>query len=199
MLKRILGIFTLIVTIFVLLAGLIYWLELINVIPSKLLVNFITGMFNRNETVELENVSDILLLEKIRLEKQYEALRQEREKLEEYEQALLVREEEIEKNEETIRIKEEELNARELSLNLREKTIENKDERIRYNVISLLNMPPASAVEIMMGYDDQQLIDTLIMADKIAEENQTVSSVPYWFSLMDSERASEIQKKILYR
>ena len=85
------------------------------------------------------------------------------------------------------------------SLNQLSKQFENKNKVIRYNVQALINMPPENAVGILEQYDDQTLIDTLILTDQVAQENNTQSFVPYWLSLMDAKRAADIQRKLVYR
>ena len=198
MLKKVSIILVLVLVFTVLLVSLLYWLELVNIIPSKIFINFFENITNKND-VTVETTSDILLLEKIRLDKQYEAIQVQQQDLIDFKQTLSIREQEIVKKEEVIRIREEELDNRELGLNQREKTIENKTEGIRYNTQNLLNMPPNSAVKILEGYEDQQLIDTLLIADQIAKDNNTQSLVPFWLSLMDPVKVAKIQAKITYR
>ncbi len=200
MLKKVSIILVLLLVFSVLLGSLLYWLELVNVLPSRVFINFFDNITNESTpTLEIESVSDTLLLEKIRLEKQYEAIQTQQQNLVDFEQTLVQREQEIVKKEEIIRMREEELDNQELSLNQRAKTIDNKTEGVRYNTQALLNMPPRSAVRILEGYEDQQLIDTLLIADQIANENNTQSLVPFWLSLMDPVKVAEIQAKITYR
>ncbi len=200
MFKKTIKIITFSFLIVVLLIGLIYWLELVNILPTKVVVNYVSGVLSPTTppiTAQVQN--DTLLLDKLRLEQQSGALQRRQETLNELQRSLELREEEVLRSEEQIRIREEELDNLQLSLNLRSERIENKDEGLRYNVQSLLNIPPENAVKILVEYDDQLLVDTLMIADLIATENQSLSLVPLWLSLMEPERASDIQKKIIYR
>ncbi len=202
MFKKTIKIITFSFLIVVLLTGLIYWLELVNILPTKIVVNYVSGILtpaisSPQVTAQVQN--DTLLLDRLRLEQQSGALQRRQETLNELQRSLELREEEVLRGEERIRVKEEELDNLQLSLNLRSERIENKDEGLRYNVQSLLNIPPENAVKILVEYDDQLLVDTLMTADLIATENQSLSLVPLWLSLMEPERASDIQKKIIYR
>jgi flagellar protein FlbB len=62
----------------------------------------------------------------------------------------------------------------------------------------LVGMPPASAVDIMMNMEDQDLIDILRTVERLAQEAGEQSIVSYWFSLMaerNPERAAALQRK----
>jgi flagellar protein FlbB len=53
-------------------------------------------------------------------------------------------------------------------------------------------MPPADAVEILVNYGDQVLLDILLVTDELADDAGQASLVPYWLSLMPAERAAAI-------
>jgi flagellar protein FlbB len=60
-------------------------------------------------------------------------------------------------------------------------------------------MRPDDAVEILAGYDDQLLIDTLRVTEELAQQAGEVSLVSVWLSRLPAERASDIQRKMTLR
>ena len=60
----------------------------------------------------------------------------------------------------------------------------------------LTNMPPGDAVEILVNYGDQTLLDVLLVTDELADQAGQQSLVPYWLSLMPAERAASIGEKL---
>lgn len=86
----------------------------------------------------------------------------------------------------------------------REKTFNNEvqkyDDRIRNIediVRQLEGMPPKAAVEIIVGLDDQLIIDVFRRAEEMHAAEGTSSTVAYWMSLMPPERAAEIERKMV--
>ncbi|MBU3850095.1 MAG: flagellar protein FlbB, partial [Candidatus Treponema excrementipullorum] len=68
---------------------------------------------------------------------------------------------------------------------------------ITTNVQNLNNMPPQNAVDILVAMDDQDVIDILREADKIAAETGAYSLSSTWLMMMPPERAAQIQRKML--
>lgn len=62
---------------------------------------------------------------------------------------------------------------------------------------NLNGMRPQAAVDILVAMDDYTIIDVLREVEEIAAKEGTSSMGSYWLSLMPSERASEIQRKML--
>ena len=96
-----------------------------------------------------------------------------------------------------------ELEDRQKSQEERVKTFNNEvkkyDDRsvnIEQIVANLNGMPPKSAVGILIEMDDQDVIDVLRRADEIAAASGESSTVAYWLSLMPSDRAAEISRKM---
>ena len=58
-------------------------------------------------------------------------------------------------------------------------------------------MAPKNAVDILVAMDDQTVIDVLRKVEELAKANGTSSMGSYWLSLMPSERAAEIQRKMI--
>ena len=98
------------------------------------------------------------------------------------------------------------LEERQNALDEREKTIiaqtldaENKDRNVEQNARYLTGMPPQNAVNIIAALDDQDAIDVIRKTEEIARTEGTQSIVSFWFSLMDPERAAELQRKMAGR
>ncbi len=125
-------------------------------------------------------------------------------------EALDIRTEELDKREADVREREDanaqvaqELEDKEKTQAEREKTFNNLvkkyDDRsvnIEQIVANLNGMPPKSAVGILVAMDDQDVIDVLRRADEIASAEGESSTVAYWLSLMPSDRAAEISRKM---
>jgi len=100
----------------------------------------------------------------------------------------------------------QELEERQKALDEREKSLdavlsdaEIKDRNVERNAINLTSMPPQRAVGILAAMDDQDVIDVLRKTDELAQASGSQSIVPYWLSLMDSQRAAEISRKMVTR
>ncbi|GMO41910.1 MAG: hypothetical protein Pg6C_03010 [Treponemataceae bacterium] len=91
-----------------------------------------------------------------------------------------------------------ELEERKAAQEEREKTFDaevnkygDRTANVERNARYLMNMPPQSAVEILLSQDDQLVIDTLRKAEELGSTMN-----PYWMSLMPSDRAGTIQRKM---
>ena len=125
-------------------------------------------------------------------------------------EALDIRSQELSKREAEVKEREDanaqvaqELEDKEKTQAEREKTFNNLvkkyDDRsvnIEQIVANLNGMPPKSAVGILIEMDDQDVIDVLRRADEIAAASGESSTVAYWLSLMPSDRAAEISRKM---
>ena len=125
-------------------------------------------------------------------------------------EALDIRSQELAKRESEVKEREDanaqiaqELEDKEKTQAEREKTFNNLvkkyDDRsvnIEQIVANLNGMPPKSAFGILIEMDDQDVIDVLRRADEIAAASGESSTVAYWLSLMPSDRAAEISRKM---
>ena len=126
-------------------------------------------------------------------------------------EALDIQTEELEKRESDVSAKEAllaqtaaELDEREKNQEEREKTFnltQKKYEDINVNIEQIANnlngMRPEAAVNILLAMNDQLVIDVLRKVEELAVLNNTSSMGSYWLSLMPSERAAEIQRKMV--
>ncbi|MGL4982373.1 MAG: periplasmic-type flagellar collar protein FlbB [Treponemataceae bacterium] len=85
---------------------------------------------------------------------------------------------------------------REYSFDSTMKKYEDRDANIAQNAKNLNAMPPQSAVNILLGMEDQDVIDILRKVEQIAQETNTSSLVAYWMSLMPADRAAILQRKM---
>lgn len=125
-------------------------------------------------------------------------------------EALDARTEELDKRE--VDIKTQEDNNAQIALELedkekvqeeREKTFNNlikkyddRSKNIEQIVQNLNGMQPAAAVNILLAMDDQDVIDILRKNEELAQESGSTSLTAYWLSLMPSDRAAEVQRKM---
>ena len=140
--------------------------------------------------------TDVMLLDRVRLEKQQQAVTLREAQLDQRRQELESNRQEIDEILQSLESRKEELEDREKSLNERLSRYENRRAVLEENARNLTGMPPAQAVEIMLGYDDQLLIDTLRVTEELAQEAGEASLVSFWLSQMPPERAAEIQRKM---
>ncbi len=125
-------------------------------------------------------------------------------------EALDIRQQELDKRETDISSKEQvneaiakELEDRQKSQEEREKTFNNEvkkydDRNSNIEQIStyLTSMPPKTAVEQLLGMDDQDVIDIFRKTDALAAAANTTSLTSVWLMYMPSERAAVIQRKM---
>lgn len=125
-------------------------------------------------------------------------------------EALDARSQELDKREADVKQAEslneavaKELEERRKSQEEREKTFNNEvkkydDRSVNIEQISayLTSMPPATAVEQLLGMDDQDIIDIFRKTDELAEVARAASMTSVWLMNMPAERASVIQRKM---
>ncbi|MFP4211650.1 MAG: flagellar protein FlbB, partial [Alkalispirochaeta sp.] len=73
---------------------------------------------------------------------------------------------------------------------------ENRRAVLEQNSRDLTSMRPEDAVEILLGYDDQLLIDTLRVTEELAQEAGEISLVSVWLSRFPADRAADLQRKM---
>mgnify|MGYP006306040581 CR=1 FL=1 len=140
--------------------------------------------------------TDVMLLDKVRLQKQQQAVSLREAQLDQSRQEIEQEREEVEELMQTLESRESELEEREKSLNERLSRYENRRAVLEENARNLTSMAPQRAVEILVSYDDQLLIDTLRVTEELAQEAGEVSLVSVWLSLMPPDRAAEVQRKM---
>jgi len=179
-----------------LVAGGLLWFDYLGLIDVKDRFAPIFGLAGVEERTGIDDPEDIMLMDRLRLAKLQESVELREAELEQVEASI--EEERLALEEQTLSLenRQAELNEREVSLNERLQRYENRRAVLVQNSRDLTSMPPDTAVEILAGYDDQLLIDTLRVTEELAQEAGEVSLVSVWLSRLPAERAAEIQRKM---
>ena len=182
----------------IILGGLL-WFDYLGIIKAKSIFAPVYKLFGLQPQTSVSATSSKPLqanLEDDRLAKRLEAL-------EIRSQELDKRESDIARSENANEAIARELEDRQKSREEREKTFNNEvkkydDRSTNIEQIStyLQNMPPKTAVEQLLGMDDQDIIDIFRKTDAQALASNTTSMTSVWLMNMPSERAAVIQRKM---
>ena len=204
-------IIVLIFLILILAGGGILWFDYLNVIDAK---NVIGPVFNALRGVPLIGRivpqgqgrtqpplagEEILNLDAERFAVRMEALELRTMELDKQEQDIVNRRGQIEQMAQELEERQKAQDEREKSFNDLLSDAEIKDRTVERNAINLTNMPPERAVGILAAMDDQDVIDVFRKTDELAQASGSASIVPYWLSLMESQRAAELSRKMVSR
>lgn len=175
------------------------WFDYLGIIKAKSIFAPVYKLFGLQPQTSVSATSSKPLqanLEDDRLAKRLEAL-------EIRSQELDKRESDIARSENANEAIARELEDRQKSQEEREKTFNNEvkkydDRSTNIEQIStyLQNMPPKTAVEQLLGMDDQDIIDIFRKTDAQALASNTASMTSVWLMNMPSERAAVIQRKM---
>jgi len=191
------SILMLLLLILVLLVGGLLWFDYLGLMNIKQFFAPATQLVGISAPEKLENDEDELLLERERLLKREEALKLQQEAIDSRSEEIAQMEAEVQQKLEMLEEKEKALAEREKSFNERVKQYENKSANLRQSSEYFTGMPPQKAVDRLLEMDDQDIIDILRMTERIAQETGEGSVVAYWLSLMPSERAAQLSRKML--
>lgn len=193
----------LILVILILVIGGFVWFDYLGLINVKELISpVVTPVANRfgidfGLPEQIENVEDTNLLEKERLDKRQQSLDM-------YEAELVQREKEIEEKEaelkqmlDTLSEREAAFEEQEKSFNDRLKEYDNRNTNLNQAAEYFVGMPPDAAVKMFLEMEDQDVIDILRAHQQLSDEAGTPSMVSYWLSLMPSDRAAALNRKML--
>ena len=182
----------------IILGGLL-WFDYLGIIKAKSIFAPVYKLFGLQPQTSVSATSSKPLqanLEDDRLAKRLEAL-------EIRSQELDKRESDIARSENANEAIARELEDRQKSQEEREKTFNNEvkkydDRSTNIEQIStyLQNMPPKTAVEQLLGMNDQDIIDIFRKTDAQALASNTASMTSVWLMNMPSERAAVIQRKM---
>ncbi len=156
----------------------------------------VLGLAGIEERAGIEDPEDIMLMDRLRLEKLQESV-----ELREAELVVLrgsIDEDRLDLEEAALQLDDRvrEVEEREVSLNERLQQYENRRAVLVQNSRDLTSMRPDNAVQILLGYEDQLLIDTLRTTEELAQEAGEVSLVSVWLARFPAERAAELQRKM---
>lgn len=187
----------LLLLILILLIGGSLWFDYLGLLNVKEFFSPATRLVGISAPEKLESEDDLMLLERERLAKREEALILNQESLASRMEEIEKMEAEVQQKMEMLEEKEKALEEREKSFNERVKQYENKRANLRQSAEYFNGMPPQAAVERLLEMDDQDIIDILRTAEQMAQEAGESSVVAYWLSLMPSDRAAQLSRKML--
>jgi flagellar protein FlbB len=184
----------------VLAVGGIIWFDYLNVIDVKVFLAPLYRLIGRIPRSQTEAPPDELIsLDAERLAVRLEALELRGLEMEKQEQELAARRGEIEQMAQELEERQKALDERENSFNAMAEEADAKARNVEQYARYLTGMPPEQAVGIITAMDDQDIIDVLRKTEEIAQREGSTSIVSYWLSLLPSERAAELQRKMVGR
>ena len=189
-------IFALTLLVVLLLAGGTVWFDYLGIIDATRLLSPVLRLVGVEAAEEVPEPEDAALLSRARLEKRETAVAELADELDQRRDELDSLEQELEARRQELDAREQELAEQENSLNQRVQQFENRRAMLVQNVQTLTSMRPEDAVDILAGYDDQLLIDTLRVTEELAQEAGELSLVPVWLAELPADRAATIQRKM---
>lgn len=192
--------FLLIIVILILIVGGALWFDYLGVIRVKSLFPSFYRLLKKDpQTSQTATQSDLLVsnLDEDRLLKQREALSIFQEELDKREADIALLEQQNLQVSAELAEREKNQEEREKTFNQTVKKYDDKNINIVQIANNLNGMRPENAVAILEAMDDQTVIDVLRKVEEIAAANGSASMGSYWLSLMNSERAAQIQRKMI--
>ena len=190
----------LIMLIIIMALGGLLWFDYLGVVHIKSVFTPVYRLLGKTPPTSHAVTSSRPLVADIdteRLERQRESLDLLREELNRREEEISQKEKLNEQIATELSSREKSLEEREKTFNLTQKQYDDKNVNIEQIALNLNGMQPTAAVNILVAMDDQTVIDVLRKVEEIARRNGASSMGSYWLSLMPSERAAEIQRKML--
>jgi flagellar motility protein MotE (MotC chaperone) len=171
----------------------LYILDMLQIIDYKQILSQVPGL----KEVYKVKVEDPYLLEKAELDKKWQILdekvrnlKEDRKKLEDDLRNLAEERDKIDNERESVRNM-----VANFSNSIAER--DSYDKRVDAVADQVESMEPKAAVAILSKQDDMMLIDIFKKMNARAEDKGTKSTVSYLLTLMDSEQAARIQRKML--
>ena len=192
--------FVLLIIILILIVGGLLWFDYLGVVHVKnIFAPLYTLMHKTPQTSTTATQSKPLVanLDEDRLLKQREALDIYKEELEKREADIEAVEKQNEQVSAELAEREKNQEEREKTFNSTVKKYDDKNINVEQIAKNLNGMRPEASVAILVAMDDQTVIDVLRKVEEIAAAEGTSSMGSYWLSLMPSDRAAEIQRKMI--
>jgi len=193
------------------LGGGILWFDHLNVIDAKHVIGPVFDFIRplpligrvippgEGRTQPILRDDDFINLDAERLAVRLEALELRNMELYMQEQEIWNRFMQIEQMAQELEERQRAQDERENSFNALLTDAEIRDRNVERNAVNLTNMPPQRAVGILEAMDDQDVIDVFLKTDELAAAAGNASIVPFWLSLMESQRAADISRKMVAR
>jgi flagellar protein FlbB len=189
-------IFILLLLLIVLALGGVIWFDYLGIVDAKSVISPVYQLLGLAKRTTVASADDPTLLDKERLSKEQDALALRVQELDTREAALAQKEKELSQLGDQLNAKQDALNAQQKALSDQQKAIEDRTVNLTKNVVYLTSMPPAKAVAILAGQDDQFVIDTFRIEDQQAAATGADSLVPVWLQLMPADRAATLTRKM---
>lgn len=192
--------FVLLLVILILIIGGLLWFDRLGVIHVKSVFSPAYKVLKKDpqtSTTATQSKPLTANLDEDRLRKQRESLDIFKEELDKRQQDIESAEKQNEKVTAELTEREKNQEEREKTFNLQVKKYDDKNINIEQIARNLNGMKPQAAVNILIAMDDQIVIDVLRKVEEIATAEGTSSLGAYWLSLMPSDRAATIQRKML--
>lgn len=184
--------------ILVLAGGGIVWFDYLNVIDAKAVLAPLYRFIGREPQTGLPvGPDDFINLDAERLAVIIETYALKDLDLDRREAEILVKLAELEQLSEQLDQDRKALEEMQNSINQYLENAEILDRNVEGISRQLTNMPPERAVAIIAEMTDQVAISVLRKTEEIARRDGTTNIVPYWMSLLEPQRAAEIQRKMM--
>lgn len=185
--------------IIMVLAGLL-WFDYLGVVQAKALFSPLYRVMGRDPQTSKSVTSTVAVvgdMDQERLAKGQEALELERQAVKKLEAEVAQKAAQNEAMASAVANDRKSLEEEQKTFELRVTRYDEKEKNITQIANNLNGMTPQAAVGILTGMDDQLIIDVLRKVEEIAAASGTSSMGSYWLSLMPSDRAATIQRKML--
>ena len=192
--------FVLLIIILILVIGGLLWFDHLGVVHIKSVFAPVYKVLKKDpQTSRTATQSKPLVanLDEDRLNKQREALDIYKEELDKREADIEIAEKQNEEVSLELSERQKNQEEREKTFNLTVKKYDDKNINVEQIAKNLNGMRPEAAVNILVAMDDQTVIDVLRKVEELAAADGSSSMGSYWLSLMPSDRAAEIQRKMI--
>jgi len=190
----------LLIIILILIVGGLVWFDFLGVVHVKSMFAPAYKLFGKTpqtSTTVTQSKPLVSNLDEDRLRKQREANDIFKEELDKREADITALENQNAQIAAELSEREKNQEEREKTFNLTVKKYDDKNINVEQIAKNLNGMRPQAAVDILIAMDDQTVIDVLRKVEEIAAESGSSSMGSYWLSLMPSDRAAEIQRKMI--
>lgn len=190
----------LIIIILILLMGGLLWFDYLGVVHVKSVFSPMYKILKKSPQTSITATQSkplVANLDEDRIRKQREANEIFKEELDKREADIVALENLNAQIAAELAEREKNQEDREKTFNLTVKKYDDKNKNVEQIANNLNGMTPNAAVAILVALDDQTVIDVLRKVEEIAAATGSSSMGSYWLSLMPSERAAEIQRKMI--
>lgn len=192
--------FVLLIIILILIVGGLLWFDYLGVVHVKSIFSPLYTLMHKDpqtSTTATQTKPLVANLDEDRLLKQRQALDIYKEELDKRQADIEAVEKQNEQVSAELAEREKNQEEREKTFNSTVKKYDDKNINVEQIANNLNGMTPQAAVGILLAMDDQTVIDVLRKVEELAAASGSSSMGSYWLSLMPSERAAEIQRKMI--